>query len=255
MSNLWLYIIVLVSFTSVNWPNNEVAFNSDTFFHSTSKVETKEIPVMNINIYVMGREHMSEEVSLAIGENIEFINQEFNGEIQFNFDELFLDPIQGYLPDLYSYFLGQNDINIEQYLSPIEKKGGINVYIFDTYVKDDKGAALMGFTPRLKSGHESYQYNSPEFDRVFISFDGLSDKTTLVHEIGHFLGLYHPWELNDSEKKKNGLFSSAHESENHMSYHSDVHKFTSQQLELMRKHALNYRRYLLDEVKLVNIKV
>jgi len=210
--------------------------------------KSNEVPVLNINVYVMGRNDISKEVSLSIGENIEFLNQEFENKVQFHFDGLFLDPVQAYLPDLFDNFFESNSNNLDDFFEPFEQQGAINVYIFDTFVREGEEVALSGFTPRLKTGKESYSLNSPTFDRVFISFEGLLDKSTLVHEVGHFLGLYHPWELNDFEKTQNGLHTKQNESENHMSYSHNMHKFTVEQLDIMRLNALKYRGYLCRRI-------
>jgi len=202
----------------------------------------------------MGRELISKENSLAIGQNIEYLNQEFKGEIKFNFDQLFLDPIDAYLPDLYEQFFEESTSHIDDLLKPVEVLGGINVFVFDTYIREGESAALTGFTPRLKAGQESYPLNSPSFDRIFISYGGLLDKTTLVHEMGHFLGLYHPWEMDHNQKSNLGILNKEDENHNHMSYGSSVHKFTQQQIEFMRQYALDYRTYLCQSISRVNVK-
>lgn len=224
--------------------------------HTEDFIEThyKEIPVLNVNIYIMGRDEISKEYSLAIGDNLEYLNQEFKNEIKFNFDQLFLDPISAYLPDLYNQFFERSSATIDSLLKPVETTGAINVFVFDTYIREGESAALSGFTPRLKSGQESYPLNSPSFDRIFISYGGLLDKTTLVHEMGHFLGLYHPWEMDAHQKNNLGILNKEDEDHNHMSYSSDVHEFTTEQLQFMRKYALDYRTYLCEKITKINIK-
>jgi len=70
----------------------------------------------------------------------------------------------------------------------------------------------------------------------------------LVHEMGHFFGLKHPWEISSIAKHRLGIRNSHDEAKNHMSYGNEVETFTSQQLEEMRRYALNYRKYLMDRV-------
>jgi len=120
--------------------------------------------------------------------------------------------------------------------------------LFDTYCEQGQNAALMGFTPLLKSRQHSYATNSPRFDRILMAYDGLGDNKTLVHEMGHFFGLKHPWELTTFMKMKMGMFTNKDEAKNHMSYGHEVENFTQEQLNSMREYALNYRRYLMDRV-------
>jgi len=214
-----------------------------------------EIPVLNVNVYMMGRIEADSETTILINENIKYLNEEFEGQIEFVFNQLFMDHSKAYLPDLYKEYMAfEESASIKRLIEPIEIKGSINVFLFDTYVEEGTDKALMGFTPRLKREQEYYAKNSPSFDRIFMAYEGLDNKTTLVHEMGHFLGLHHPWELNGSLKYAFGIRTNIDESQNHMSYGSSVCKFTPQQLEAMRKHAMQYRQYLMDRVVRVYAK-
>lgn len=234
---------------AVLWLSALTPLSNPSSFGLEENTRPTQIPVLNVNVYMMGRTDVDAEVTILINENIDYLNQEFEGVIEFEFNELFMDHGQAYLPDLHKEYLSFSESkSIEELIKPIEKKGAINVFLFDTYSEEGTDKALMGFTPRLKTGEESYAKNSPHFDRIFMAYDGLRSKTTLVHEMGHFLGLHHPWELSHSRKYVFGIKTALDESQNHMSYGSSVCKFTSQQLESMRKHALNYRKYLMDRV-------
>ncbi len=208
-----------------------------------------EVPVMRINVYMMGMVEVDPEITVLVNENIDFLNEEFEGIIEFEFNQFFMDHGHAYLPDLYKEYIHQKETaTIDELIKPIEVKGAINVFLFDTYAEAGTDKALMGFTPRLKAHQESYGLNSPNFDRIFMAYEGLGNKSTLVHEMGHFFGLSHPWELKGSAKLAFGIRTNIDESHNHMSYGSSVCKFTPQQLESMRKHALHYRKYLMDRV-------
>ena len=208
----------------------------------------KEIPVMNVNFYMMGMENIDQNITLQIGENIEVLNKGFEGEILFEIDQIFIDHKGAYLPDLYTDFRNGDQQVINSLINPIEKKGGINVYLFHTYCEENTTAALMGFTPRLRMREYTYAKNSPKFDRIFIAYDGLQDKTTLIHEMGHFLGLKHPWELSPSDQYILGLRNPDIINANHMGYGNDVSGFTKQQLSKMRKNALQFRKYLMSKI-------
>ena len=224
------------------------SFLIDTKDTHTNSGAFMEMPVMKVNVYMMGREQVDETVTVQIFENIEYLNKAYEGRISFVFDELFMDPNHAYLPDLYKSFHTDQVEIVEPIVEPIEKKGGINIYLFDTYCEVGTNEALMGFTPMLKARQSTYAINSPRFDRILMAYEGLSDNKTLVHEMGHFFGLKHPWELSVSNKCRLGMCNKFDEAKNHMSYGSDVERFTGQQLESMRRYALDYRTYLMDRV-------
>lgn len=213
----------------------------------------KEIPVMKLNIYMMGRQDVDPKITVQIFENIDYLNNAFQGQIAFEVDEVFMDHTHAFLPDLYKSFRLPGKEMVGSLVAPIEKKGGINVFLFDTYCEPGRRDALMGFTPLLSDKQSAYAANSPRFDRILMAYDGLSENKTLVHEMGHFFGLKHPWELSQYAKSKLGIRNSKDESNNHMSYGSDVHRFTYQQLENMRQYALKYRTYLMDKVVRVHV--
>jgi len=219
------------------------------FSFSNYNPATYEMPVMKINFYMMGMDEIDESITVKIGQNVERLNQEFEGQIIFDFEELYMDPNGAYLPDLHrDYYSRHMHDEIETLIAPIEKAGGINIFLFDTYCQDGMNTALMGFTPVFKARHDTYSNNSPRFDRIFLAYQGLENQVTLVHEMGHFLGLKHPWEMSVTEKYKMGLHHVHAESVNHMTYNSEVHSFTRQQLDKMRNNALSYRTYLMKRI-------
>jgi len=197
---------------------------------------------------MMGKDNADNTITLKIGENVEYMNEEFEGEILFELNELFIEPNGAYLPDLYTDFHQRSQTFINSLVHPIEKQGSVNIYLFDTYSEENSDAALMGFTPRLRANESAYANNSPRFDRIFIAYQGLEDMTTLTHEMGHFLGLKHPWELSHAEQHNLGLRDKHVVEVNHMAYGESVSSFTKQQLEKMRKHALKYRQYLMRKI-------
>lgn len=211
-----------------------------------------QVPILKLNVYLMGMEEMDPSVYAEIDQNIEFLNQEFEGRIGFELNNLHMDYNTAYLPDLYSNFYKGGGGQINELVKPIESKGAINLYVFETFCEDGTDKALMGFTPVLRSAHYKYRSASPSFDRIFMAYDGLIDKSTLVHEMGHFLGQKHPWELTEYDRKSIGIIND-NVMQNHMSYGQDVNHFTHQQLEAMRLHAISYRTYLAERLISVSL--
>jgi len=214
---------------------------------SDAKEVRINVPIMKINAYMMGLEEMDTEVYSNLQYNIDYLNEEFEGLIGFQLENLHMDVNGAYLPDLYSnFYIGEGEM-VNDLVSPIEQKGAINLFIFHTYCKEGTDQALMGFTPVLRSAYDKYSDASPSFDRIYVAYEGLENSTTLVHEMGHFLGLKHPWEISEYEKKSLGIVYD-NEKKNHMTYGNEVDHFTSQQLEIMRRNALDYRQYLAEKV-------
>ena len=211
---------------------------------SASVVDT--IPLFKLNFYMMGMSDVDESVTLDIGRNIDYLNNEFENRIVFEIGKMFMDENHAYIPDLHDAAIGHGDEDIEDIVDPIEIAGSINIYIFDTYSKRPDGAAMMGFTPVLSRMRHTYEHNSPQFDRIFLSYPGLKDLTTLVHEMGHFLGLNHPWDLNHINKHMMGLTDDDTIKKNHMSYGLKVAQFTEEQLDRMQHFAKTFRSYLLS---------
>jgi len=228
-----------------------VVLSQANFFVSSttlSSVDTYiEVPTMKVNFYVMGKEEIDENTILDIELNMDYLNEEFEGKIKFTNEYYFFDNQKAYLPVIYKSILDLKDDWVDAIVSPIEMQGSLNVFIFETYAEEHLNAALMGFTPLLPNNQEDYGLISPEFDRMYIAYEGLKKKTTLVHEVGHFLGLKHPWEMSELKKQILGFNDKSDEINNHMSYHHTVNKFTPKQLEHMRLFALKYRSYLFEE--------
>lgn len=237
-----LYYLLPVLFSNVTGLlNNAYVLSEDAEFI--------EVPTMRVNFYVMGKEDVDEEVISDIQLNMDYLNSEFEGKIKFANEYYFFDNQQAFLPEIRKALLDFDDEWVNEIVSPIEIQGSLNVFIFDTYVEERINASLMGFTPLLANKQEDYGLISPEFDRMYIAYEGLKKQSTLVHELGHFLGLKHTWEMSELKKKILGINSKSDEMNNHMSYHHTVNKFTEEQLEEMRLYALKYRSYLLLETE------
>lgn len=212
-----------------------------------------KVPVLKINTYLMGMEEMDQDVYSNLQNNIDYLNQEFEGKIGFELGNLHIDVNGAYLPDLYkNFYRGEGEI-VNDLVAPIEQQGAVNVFVFHTYCNEGTDQALMGFTPVLRSAYNKYESSSPNFDRIYMAYEGLENQTTLVHEMGHFLGLKHPWEITEYEKKSIGI-KHDNEHHNHMTYGNEVNHFTYQQLEIMRKNAIEYRQYLTDRIVSVSLQ-
>lgn len=206
------------------------------------------VPMMKVNFYMMGLDSIDTDFIKGISENIDYLNQEFEEQVKFELNDILIDPNKAYLPDLHKDAFTEEETVINRLVEPIESKGAINVYLFDTYYLDGTNQALMGFTPTIAGRHDIYENTSPRFDRIFMAYAGLESRTTLVHEIGHFLGLEHPWEMSNFSKRMMGLHDHKAALHNHMTYNDEVNGFTTEQLERMREFTLKFRRYLVSDI-------
>lgn len=231
--NIWtLYILPLfwVGFTSL---------------HITPDHTSVDPPKLSLNFYMMGRDTVDQKLLFSISENVDYLNEEFEGSVFFELNDLFVESGGAYLPTLHENYIKDGGNILQSLIEPIEKPGFVNVFLFDTYIDDYTDQALMGFTPTLRAKHSLYKSKSPKFDKILIAYPGLSTKSTIVHEMGHFLGLQHPWEMNDVNIQFMGLQDKEVLQRNHMTYHEQVDNFTKEQLERMQDFAIRFRGYLL----------
>jgi hypothetical protein len=214
----------------------------------TPEVTFHEVPVFKLNFYLMGKETVDQEITVQIGKNVDYLNQEFEGRIKFELGQLMMDPNHSFIPDLHKDHVSKDRSRVDELIDPIEIAGAINIYLFETYSTNEGHSAMLGFTPVLKAQFNKYEMMTPQFDRLFISYLGILDQSTIIHEMGHFLGLSHPWEMSHVDLDMMGLYGAEAE-RNHMSYHPEVNHFSWQQLERMQHFALNFRSYLVDRVE------
>ncbi len=213
-----------------------------------SSVGQRQIPVIGINFYLMGMETVDESITKHIGPNMDYLNAAFEGRILFELNEIFMNDNKAFIPDLHKIARSKDKSRINSLVAEVEKVGAINIYLFDTYSVDGSGRAMMGFTPVLSRKRHTYVHNSPYFDRMFISYPGLRDKSTIVHEMGHFLGLDHPWEMSHINLELMGITSEEVYDTNHMTYSTNASSFTQEQLERMQHFAIEFRSYLIDRI-------
>lgn len=218
---------------------------SDPSSLNQGRPDSTDVPILKLNFYMMGLDSIDVEITKSIQSNVDYLNEEFDGWVKFKINHLVMESHGAYLPDLYVDFSRQRGHSIRRLVEPVEKSGAVNIYIFDTY-SEDVDKALMGFTPVMKAKRHLYSERSPQFDRIFLAYSSLHDQTTLVHEMGHFLGLKHPWKLNSVDLIFQGLTTDHKMKRNHMTYNVDVQEFTEEQLEIMKDFAVRFRSYLLD---------
>ena len=199
----------------------------------------------------MGKDEIFQEDLERIDENIAYLNQEFEGLIKFELNEIVKGGAPGFLPNLRDDYIVNNQDKIDRLLLPIEESGAINIFLFDTYVRQEQLGAMLGFTPILSNSYEGYAPSTPEFDRLFIAYKGIKSMVTLVHEMGHFFNLKHPWEMENEDLDNQGI-NETNKAFNHMNYHPDVSEFTREQLNLMVDFALTYRSYLIKRMEVSN---
>ena len=209
----------------------------------------REVPVLGLNFYMMGRDEASSQHLTAIRDNVEYLNSEFEGRIKFEIGHLFVDDGYALLPDLHQEYFGVEELTVDSLVENIESKGSINVFIFDSYVVEEVNSELMGFTPIFRAEHKEYVNASPSFDRIFLAYNALKKQSTLVHEMGHFLGLDHPWQMNEVNKVLLGLDTEQGIEKNHMAYGVKVDHFTAQQLDRMWHFAIRFRSYLFQRTE------
>lgn len=182
------------------------------------------------------------------------LNEAYHGEIEFDMDTSFNYITSGLTLDtIYNDYLynGKPALQTQygQLISEHNVDGFINIYVLKTNVSPN-GQKLMGFTPVMSQSPSSYYLQKGEFDAMGISFEGLYEYetgSTLIHEMGHWFGLKHPWQYTDEQKKELGLDTDLEFCVNHMNYSCFVDRFTPQQIKFQNTYGIAYRYYVIKE--------
>lgn len=254
MYRLLCVLVILIGCTNTQ-PNPIAKYN--IYNNSTVTVElTKDsvtIPIIYHYLYDTLTSDKYLQLVNAVTNVHKNLNLAFKKTIKFKWDIVLLyhpiDTIK--LPDLYRGLVGiKSDFDYLNYIiNTYSFKRYFNVYIIKTDMKP--GEILLGFTPVSANGDFTiYSSKMPGYDNAFVSYETIIDnefltENTLIHETGHWLGLEHPWEMNDSTKLEMGLQNKMKYCINYMNYNCYTSEFTNQQLNYMNKFAKNFRNYLV----------
>ena len=178
-----------------------------------------------------------------ITENISILNQAFENSIVFvHHDSIIRSEKENILTELYDAYIA-GEPNFEN-IRTFSKKENINIFLMPTQEDTLNGQVLLGFTPIYKDWFVGFEQVSPRMDNLFVSYDGMQKQTTLTHEMGHFFGLSHPFQMDFEERKKLSLETEKAICTNFMNYNCFVNGFTDEQINLMNYFAKTYRSYL-----------
>jgi len=184
-----------------------------------------------------------ENLDSLVDENMEILNTAFDESVVFEKEgEVMKSDLNPLLPDLFKKY-SDNAAEFDS-IRTYSKKGFITVFLMPTVEDTVRGQVLLGFTPIYSDWFEGFEQVSPRMDNIFVSYDGLQKGSTLTHEMGHFLGLAHPFQLDFDERKELGLESEKAICVNYMNYNCFVNQFTKGQTNLMGYFAKKYRSYL-----------
>ena len=85
---------------------------------SISAAVVDTIPLFKLNFYMMGMSDVDESVTLDIGRNIDYLNNEFENRIIFEIGKMFIDENHAYIPDLHDAAIGLSLIHISEPTRP-----------------------------------------------------------------------------------------------------------------------------------------
>ena len=200
--------------------------------------------IQSIKLRFMAFNQPLEGLDSIIHYNMATLNEAFDSTIIFEYEDsiLLMPKYTETLPELYANYTNPEK-NFEE-IYKLSEKGFINVFLMPTVEDTLNGRVLLGFTPIYSDWFEGFEQVSPRMDNLFISYDGMLKGTTLTHEMGHFLGLAHPFQLDFQQKKNMGLATEKAICVNFMNYNCFVDRFTEEQVHLMSFFTEQYRKYL-----------
>jgi len=245
--NFFLFLFVTLFFSSSISAQSKLPGTCGGDCADPKMIDMKNIPAQEnsqtIRLRFLSLGNTPPNLDSLLVQNIASLNEAFVGKIIFEkTDKLIETEHEALLTDLYKSYSENNPIF--DTLRTLSQKGYINVFLMPTLEDTVSGQVLLGFTPIFSDWFEGFKQVSPRMDNLFVSYDGLFKGTTLTHEMGHFFGLAHPFQLDFPERKELGLETEKAICTNFMNYNCFVAQFTKEQLNLMSYFSTTYRHYL-----------
>ena len=130
----------------------------------------------------------------------------------------------------------------EDATNEIGKEDGI-MYV---YVAANTRHTLLGFTVVFPSCKECYVKLAPKYDFIVLSRESISNPNTLAHEVGHFFGLPHTFEIPQKWLESYGLEDDRVRCINKMGYVCCAHDTTGKQVGIMWNYCATNRHNLIQ---------
>ena len=145
----------------------------------------------DINYWVLTNIEDTTAFDASVIDNTDLLNDELKSYFNFSYNNKYI--LQDLKYDL--DYIYENDSIVRPHLSSIfETDGEINIVIVPTY------SSLKGYTVTFPTYHEGYLYFAPKYDFIFISLESfLAVNRDLIHEICHYFGGIHTFEIEDPD--------------------------------------------------------
>lgn len=242
---IWIVLItvIVISLFSCQAPGATVSESACNVTGDCVKLDsslpidtTGGVPIIECTFYIAADPESFETLSDYSITAIKELNDRFQGSIQFTKSEFDyrIDPTY----DIRYFF---DEISVfDELASYFSNTGVVNVYVFNPDPED----VLLGFTKVWYDNPGHYELVTPEFDDIAMSTIAYMDET-LVHEMGHYLGLKDMINTSDEEKHVFGVTNNKLECVNAMGYGCCGTEFTKDQIDYMTRYAIKYRNYVI----------
>lgn len=172
------------------------------------------------------------------------LNKGFNGIAKFDIFQIELNQYSDNLWNLYTDYI-HGGTKWDDLILSYGVDCTINIFIVRNSDPID-GIDILGFTPQSENYYD-YQNKYPLYNGMAISYSSLSKYNLaqpLIHEMGHFFGLKHPWELTNEELISFNLQNADNVCTNYMNYNCYTNMFTEEQKKYIKYFQNSYRKYL-----------
>lgn len=218
-------------------------------FTSNTSYRYGTIPTLQISYHLISKNfNLNTDDTLMLIKLNNELNNAFSNICQFKIYSIDTIQSSSTLWKLYKNYTTSTGDILTALKNIYQVNNTINIYIyFNGTVETDY--YLLGFTSlRVLSEMDNildFNYS----DAIFVSKNALllyADAHTLIHEMGHFFGLKHPFsaEMTREELSAMGLTDINVLCTNYMNYNCYTDNWTLQQRLYMKKYIMSYRSYL-----------